>query len=115
MDPGVIVTGKTGDPGIAIRADWSTEGSFAAFRYLFQLVPEFNDFLNKNPIPEDGNGKVLTPAEGSDLLGARIVGRWKSGAPIDITPFKDDPALGADPKRYIYISSCNQPRETLTI
>ena len=115
MEPGVIVTDKTGDPSIAIRADWSTEGSFAAFRYLFQLVPEFNDFLNKNPIHEDGNGKVLTPAEGSDLLGARIVGRWKSGAPIDITPFKDDPALGADPKRYIYISSCNQPRETLTI
>jgi len=23
-----------------------------------------------------------------------------SGAPIDITPFKDDPALGTDPKRY---------------
>ena len=27
------------------------------------------------------------------------MGRWKSGAPIDITPTKDDPALGADPNR----------------
>jgi Dyp-type peroxidase family len=99
VDPGVIVTGQTGDPGLSIRQDWSTDGSFAVFRYLFQEVPEFDDFLTKNPIAKDGNGKVLTPEEGSDLLGARMVGRWKSGAPIDITPFQDDPALGVDPKR----------------
>ena len=119
MDPGVIVTGKTGDPGIAIRKDWSTEGSFSVFRWLFQEVPEFNVFLKNNPLTvvvEDGNNKVLTPAEGSDLLGARMVGRWKSGAPIDITPFKDDPALGKDPKRYMYTSFCKHPvwGETLT-
>ncbi|KIM34766.1 hypothetical protein M413DRAFT_450072 [Hebeloma cylindrosporum] len=97
VDPGVVVTGHTGD--ITQRADWATDGSFLVFRYLFQHVPEFNDFLKKNPIAKDGDGKVLTPEEGSDLLGARMVGRWKSGAPIDITPFKDDPALGTDPKR----------------
>jgi Dyp-type peroxidase family len=99
VDPGVIVTGQTGDPGIAIRAPWSTDGSFAVFRFLLQLVPEFDDFLAKNPIAKDGNGNVLTPAQGSTLLGSRIVGRWKSGAPIDITPFVDDPVLAADPTR----------------
>ena len=103
VQPGVIVTGKTGDPGLNIRKDWSTEGSFVVFRWLFQQVPEFDVFLTQNPVPKDGNGKVLTPQEGSDLLGARMVGRWKSGAPIDITPFQDDPALGADPTRYVYI------------
>ena len=102
VDLGVIVTGQTGDPGLAIRAPWATDGSFAVFRYLFQMVPEFNDFLTKNPLAKDGNGKVLTPAAGSELLGSRIVGRWKSGAPIDITPFQDDPALGADPTKYIH-------------
>ena len=35
----------------------------------------------------------------ADLLGARIVGRWKSGAPVDLTPTQDDPALAADPQR----------------
>jgi len=99
VQPGVIVTGKTGDPGLSIRKDWSTEGSFAVFRFLEQLVPEFNVFLNKNPVPEDGNKKILTPAEGSALLGARMVGRWKSGAPIDLSPFQDDPVLAADPTR----------------
>jgi deferrochelatase/peroxidase EfeB len=114
VQPGVIVTGKTGDPGLSIRKDWSTEGSFVVFRFLKQLVPEFNEFLKKNPLPEDGNKKPLTPEEGSALLGARMVGRWKSGAPIDISPFQDDPALAKDPKRYIFISSCKHPEETLT-
>jgi len=99
VQPGVVVTGHTGDPGIAIRKDWSTDGSFATFRWLFQQVPEFNTFLTKNPLAKDGTGKVLTPEEGSALLGSRMVGRWKSGAPIDVTPFQDDPALGADPTR----------------
>ena len=103
VEPGVLVTGHTGDPGLSIRAPWAVDGSFIAFRWLSQLVPEFNDFLNKNPIPKDGNGKVLTPEEGSELLGARMVGRWKSGAPIDMTPFRDNPALGRDKTRYIYI------------
>jgi len=91
VQPGVIVTGKTGDPGK--REDWSTEGSFAVFRWLFQEVPEFNKFLKKHALTEDGNGKPLTPAEGSALLGARMVGRWKSGAPIDKSPFQDDTDL----------------------
>ena len=112
VQAGVILTGQPGDPGFSIRKDWSTDGSFAVFRYLFQKVPEFNDFLTKNPLSKDGRGNDLTPKEGSELLGARIVGRWKGGAPIDISPFQDDPALGADPKRYINIVLCKHPGET---
>ncbi|KAF8952262.1 peroxidase TAP [Flammula alnicola] len=99
VDPGVLLTGHPGDVAQTTRAAWATDGSFLAFRYLFQQVPEFDDFLTKNPIAKDGNGKALTPVQGSDLLGARMVGRWKSGAPIDVSPFQDDPALAKDPKR----------------
>lgn len=77
VDPGVIVTGHTGD--VKQREEWAKDGSFLAFRYLFQNVPEFNTFLKEHPIAQDGNGTVLTPEEGSELLGARMVGRWKSG------------------------------------
>ena len=28
-----------------------------------------------------------------------MVGRWRSGAPVDLVPTEDDPALGADPQR----------------
>ena len=55
------------------RPDWAVDGSFLAFRYLFQLVPEFHAFLKRNPIPG------LPPDQGSELLGARMVGRWMSG------------------------------------
>ena len=35
----------------------------------------------------------------ADLLGARIIGRWKSGAPVDLAPTQDDPALAVDNTR----------------
>ncbi|KIJ50747.1 hypothetical protein M422DRAFT_27288 [Sphaerobolus stellatus SS14] len=91
---GVILVGEDTDP-VSTRPSWAKDGSFLAFRQLAQKVPEFNKFLADNPIVEDG----LTPAQGSALLGARMVGRWKSGAPVDLAPKFDDPALGADPTR----------------
>lgn len=51
------------------------DGSFLVFRFLFQLVPEFDKFLKENPVKVPG----LSPEEGSELMGARLVGRWKSG------------------------------------
>ena len=33
------------------------------------------------------------------LLGAKMVGRWQSGAPLALAPDKDDPELGADDAR----------------
>jgi Dyp-type peroxidase family len=62
---------------------------------LRQLVPEFNQFLTSHPIPDKG----LPPAQGSELLGARFMGRWKSGAPIDRDPSSDNPVDAADPNK----------------
>lgn len=70
--PGTILLSETGDA--TTRPSWAKDGTFLVFRQLKQLVPEFNAFLTANPIV-DGN---LTAQQGSDLLGARMVGRWKS-------------------------------------
>ncbi|CUA74864.1 Peroxidase 2 [Rhizoctonia solani] len=94
IPPGVILCGKTKDP-VPNRPAWACEGSFLAFRQLEQLVPEFHKFLTDNPIVIPG----LSRKYGSELLGARLVGRWKSGAPIQLAPIRDDPELGKDPKR----------------
>ena len=67
---GVILLGRDGDPLSQSRPDWAKDGSFLAFRYLSQLVPEFDAFK-----------KATAPKLGLDdeTLGARLMGRWKSG------------------------------------
>jgi hypothetical protein len=76
---GIILLGREGDvpsvKTVTTRPPWALDGSFLSFRYLFQLVPEFDAFLEANPIPITG----LSKEQGSELLGARLVGRWKSG------------------------------------
>jgi deferrochelatase/peroxidase EfeB len=76
-DNGDVGPGQADGPGIT-RPLWALDGSFLAFRYLKQLVPEFNSFLELNalqvPIPQ-----LPGDPSGAELLGARLVGRWKSG------------------------------------
>lgn len=88
-----MVMGHEGDT--VSNRSWAVDGSFLVFRYLSQTVLEFDNFLRDHPVLMPG----LTPAEGSELLGARLVGRWKSGAPVDLSPFEDDPTLGVDPQK----------------
>ena len=72
IDAGHILLSETGD--VTPRPAWAKDGTFLAFRQLKQLVPEFSKFLVDNPIIEPG----LTLEQGSALMGARMVGRWKS-------------------------------------
>src|SRR5436305_1961834 len=37
--------------------------------------------------------------EEQELIAAKLMGRWRSGAPLTLAPEKDDPALGADLQR----------------
>src|SRR6266571_5424592 len=67
----------------------SRNGSYMAYRRLEEHVGKFRDFLREH-------GK--TPAE-QELIAAKLMGRWRSGAPLVLAPDKDDPALGADPHR----------------
>ncbi|KAJ7339697.1 fungal peroxidase [Mycena albidolilacea] len=90
---GEILVGQPGDN--VTRPDWAKDGSFLVFRQLKQLVPEFPKFLADSPILEPG----LSQEQGSDLLGARMVGRWKSGAAVFLSPMFDDPDLGRDYNR----------------
>lgn len=77
IDQGIILAGRDGDTINAVtpRPAWALDGSFLVFRYLFQLVPEFNTFIKQNAIVLPG----MTEEEGSEFFGARLVGRWKSG------------------------------------
>jgi len=67
----------------------SRNGSFMAYRRLQEHVGAFRDFLK---------AQGQTPEE-QELVAAKLMGRWRSGAPLVLAPEKDDPALGADPQR----------------
>ena len=64
-------------------------GTYVVFRKLHQRVADFRRYLNTN---SDG-------PEDEELLAAKMMGRWRSGAPLALCPFHDDPQLGADPRR----------------
>ena len=69
---------KTGQIETVKRPDWARDGSIMCFRKLDQLVPEFHAFLNAFPVRI---GDPSAPQNlGSELQGARMVGRWPSGA-----------------------------------
>jgi Dyp-type peroxidase family len=64
-------------------------GSYVAFRKLHQRVAAFRQFLKANSsAPED-----------EELLAAKMMGRWRSGAPLALCPMHDDPEFGADKRR----------------
>jgi Dyp-type peroxidase family len=64
-------------------------GSYVAFRKLHTRVAAFRKYIHE---------RAADRAE-EDLLAAKFVGRWPSGAPLALAPDEDDPELGADPKR----------------
>jgi Dyp-type peroxidase family len=64
-------------------------GSYMAYRRLQEHVGRFREFLRQH-----GD----TPQE-QELLAAKLMGRWRSGAPLVLAPEADDPALAADPQR----------------
>jgi Dyp-type peroxidase family len=64
-------------------------GTYVVFRKLRQHVGEFRQYMKANS----------TSAEDEELLAAKMMGRWRSGAPLALCPFHDNPELGADRSR----------------
>ena len=97
--PGEFVFGYPGqDPFDPVKegppphmaVPWLRNGSYMVFRRLEQKVPEFRKFVVD---------RAARLGMDSELLAARMVGRWKSGAPLELAPLRDNPVLGRDDKR----------------
>src|SRR5258708_3488536 len=89
---GEFVLGYTDEMGGVQRTEpelLGRNGTYVAFRKLYQRVAEFRRFLKANS----------TSPEDEELLAAKMMGRWRSGAPLALCPFHDDPELGADSQR----------------
>ena len=91
--PGEFILGYPDEDGPSVNLPkpeiLSRNGSYMAYRRLQEHVGKFREFLR-----EHGE----TPEE-QELIAAKLMGRWRSGAPLVLAPDKDDPTLGADPQR----------------
>jgi Dyp-type peroxidase family len=78
------VDGLNPDPGPVSKSgpSWTNDGSYLVFRRLAQDVPAFRQHVNN-----------LAAANGisPDLMGAKLVGRYKSGCPLEAREFQPDP------------------------
>lgn len=64
-------------------------GSYLAYLRMEEHVAAFREFLRQ---------QAGSPDE-QELLAAKLMGRWRSGAPLVLCPDKDDPELGGDLQR----------------
>ncbi|MGC1835289.1 MAG: hypothetical protein WA714_19680 [Candidatus Acidiferrales bacterium] len=72
-------------------------GSYLAYLRMQEHVGAFRAFLQEH-------GET---SEEQELVAAKLMGRWRSGAPLVLAPEKDDPQLGADPQRTNNFSYAN--------
>ena len=62
------------------------------FRKLYQDVAAFRRYLATA-------AKALYGSDDQyhqELVAAKMMGRWRSGCPVDLSPEKDDPTIAAD-------------------
>ncbi len=94
LKPGEFVLGYPDEmsrapAGAATRATLGRNGTYIVFRKLHQRVAEFRQYLKAQ----------AADADEEELIAAKMMGRWRSGAPLALCPKHDDPALGADARR----------------
>ena len=93
LEPGEFILGYPDESGVPVNIPapeiLSRNGSYMAYRRLQEHVALFRDYLKENAATTDQQ----------DLLAAKFMGRWRSGAPLVLAPDRDDPDLGADPMR----------------
>jgi deferrochelatase/peroxidase EfeB len=100
---GEFILGYPGESGVPLPMPspdiLGRNGTYVGLRKYQTRVGAFNRFLQ-------ANGK--TEAE-RELVAAKLVGRWRSGAPLTLAPNVDNPAIGKDPQRNNDFTYANDP------
>jgi len=73
-------------------ADLGRNGSYLVVRQLRQDIDAFWSFADEASRGDDGH----PDPQARELLAAKMVGRWPSGAPLVLATDHDDPALGSE-------------------
>src|ERR671916_666875 len=104
LKPGEIILGypdETGElPPMPVPEVLGRNGTYVVFRKLHTRVAAYRQYLRAKAATREDEAR----------LGAKMVGRWQSGAPLEIAPERDDPELGADPARNTDFGYADDPR-----
>jgi Dyp-type peroxidase family len=76
-------------PSLNTMKDFGRNGTYVVFRQLEQQVDKLWNYLKEKTTNSDG----VSPLIEQERLAAKMVGRWKSGAPISVYR-QSDPATG---------------------
>lgn len=102
--PGEFILGEKAESGSPLAhpepADLGVNGSFVVLRKYYSRVGAFNDFIA---------GQANTDDE-RHMLAAKMFGRWRSGAPLVLSPDHEDEELGGDPQRNNAFTFADDPR-----
>jgi Dyp-type peroxidase family len=82
-EDGLVPLGPTPHP-------LAQDGTYVVYRKLHQHVAAFREFLSEQAYSFPG---------GEEALAARIMGRWRDGTPVALSPHCPDPKLAADTQR----------------
>jgi Dyp-type peroxidase family len=100
LKPGEFLLGyedEVGPPGTQAPEPFElrVNGTYMVFRKLYQDVAAFRRYLSTAAKSLYGSDDQYH----QDLVAAKMMGRWRSGCPVDLSPDKDDLAIAADPER----------------
>jgi Dyp-type peroxidase family len=101
---GEFILGENSETGAPLALpdppELGRNGSFVVLRKYESRVGAFNDFVKRHAGSEGDE----------ERFAAKLFGRWRSGAPLVLSPDRDDPALGADPARNNGFDFAEDPR-----
>jgi len=100
LKPGEFLLGYEDEAGpagtqIPEPAELRVNGTYMVFRKLYQDVAAFRRYLATA-------AKALYGSDDQyhqDLVAAKMMGRWRSGCPVDLSPEKDDATIADDLQR----------------
>jgi deferrochelatase/peroxidase EfeB len=72
--------------GIYMPLSFARNGTFLAYRKIYQNVPAWRDFIARTAVDFGKVFKIDDPANAQELLKAKMAGRWSDGIPLSIAP-----------------------------
>jgi Dyp-type peroxidase family len=77
-------------PVAPIPAQFAKNGTFMVFRKLHQNIATFRRYLDEHGSRYGG---------GKEKLAAKMIGRWRDGTPVELSPERPDFAIAQDPNQ----------------